>query len=244
MIAPPERGRGIGCRRATRPRFGPTGIGAVRRAHSSDAAHDPRVPEVVAHQPLDALPRLVARIAEHVRGALLQLVAEHVLIALRLEVQDRADAQQKVLGVVEPTRVGGTALQQQRIGQHRDRPRRHQIAKRARRLLHVGLELIQRLVESRVPLLDQREQRLKNVGVRRGRVEHRREPVEERARAANEPGIEQRQQEFRVVRLEIREFVELAHLVTDHHPEIPERMQKRAKEALLGRPDAAFEEQQ
>ena len=71
-----------------------------------------------------------------------------------------------------------------------------------------------------------------------------REPVEERARAANEPGIEQRQQEFRVVGLEIREFVELAHLVTHDDAHIPERMQKRAKEALLGRPDAAVEQQQ
>ena len=89
-----------------RPRFGPTGVGAVRRIHSSDAADRPRVPEVVAHQPLDALPRFVARIAEHVRGALLQLVAQHVLIALRLEMQDGADAQQKVLGLLESTRIG------------------------------------------------------------------------------------------------------------------------------------------
>ncbi len=45
-------------------------------------------------------------------------------------------------------------------------------------------------------------------------------------------------------RLEVGELVELAHLVPDHHPDIPERMQERAKEAFLGRADAAVEEHQ
>ena len=79
------------------------------------------MPEVVAHQALDALARLVAGIAEHVRGSLLQLVAQHVLVALGLEMQDRADPQQKVLSLFEPPRIGGTALQKERIGQRRDR---------------------------------------------------------------------------------------------------------------------------
>ncbi len=202
------------------------------------------MPEVIAHQAFDTLPRLVAWIREHVCGSLLQLVAEHVLIAFRFEVQNGTDPQQEVLSLFEPARIGGTALQEERIRQRRDRPGGHQIAKRTRRFLHIGLQLIQRRVESGMPLLNQHEQRLKNVGVRRRSVEHRAQSVDEHARAGHEPGVEEREQEFRIVPLQVREFIQLAYLMPHHHPHVPERMQKRAKEALLGRPDAAFEEQQ
>ena len=159
--------------------------------------------EVVAHQPFDALPRLGARIPEQVRRPLLQLVAEHVLVAAGLEVQRRSHAQQKILGVVEPRRVGRAAPQQQRIGQQRDGARRRQVAQRPRRFLHVRLELIQRRVERGVPLLDQLQQRRQDVA--------RASPACETAtlnRSNSEPGagdrtrIEQRQQELRVVGLE------------------------------------------
>ncbi len=94
------------------PRLGPTGTGAVRRAHSSGAADDAGVAEVVAHQALDPLPRLGAWVAETIRGPLLQVVAEHVVVAAGLEVQQRAHAQQEVFGVLEPRRVGRTAPEQ------------------------------------------------------------------------------------------------------------------------------------
>ena len=81
--APPGSDRESGCRRARVPRFGPTGTGAVLRRPVERSADDPRVAEVVAHQPLDALTRLGARIAQQVRGPLLHLVAEDVLVAAR-----------------------------------------------------------------------------------------------------------------------------------------------------------------
>ncbi len=64
-----------------------------------------RVAEVVAHEALDALARRRAGVAQHVGGALLQLVAEDVVVPLRLEVQDRAHAQQELLGVLERART-------------------------------------------------------------------------------------------------------------------------------------------
>ena len=203
------------------------------------ARDDAGVAEVVAHQPLDALARLGARVAEQIRRPLLHLVAEHVLVALGLEVQRRSDPQQKVLGVVEPRRIGRPAPQQQRIGQQRDRPRRRQVAQRARRFLDVRLQLVERGVEPRVPLLDQLQQRRQDVRVRRRRVEQRVEPVEQRPRAGHRPRVEQRQQELRVVGLELREVVELAHLMADDDAEVPERVQERAQEPLLRRADAA-----
>ena len=153
-------------------------------------------------------------------------------------------SQQEVLRVVEPRRVRRSAPQQQRIGEHRDRARRGEIAKRAGRVLHVGLELIQRVVEFRVALLDQREQRAQDERVRARLVEDRAEPLEHRARARHRPRVEQRQQELGVVGLELLKILDVADLVADHDAEIPERVQKAVHEALFGRADAVAEEQE
>ena len=200
--------------------------------------------EVVAHQLLDALPRLGARIAKHLGGALLQLVAQHVLVAPALEVQRRAHAQQEILRIVEPRGVRRAAAQQQRIGEQRNRARRGQVAQRARRFLHVGFELVQRRVELRVALVDQREQRAQDERVRLGLVKHRAEPLEHRARARDRTRVEQRQQELRIVGLEPLKILDVAHLVTDDDAEIPQRVEKRVDEPLFGGADAAAEEQQ
>ena len=202
------------------------------------------MPEVIAHQPLDALLRLRAGIPEHVGGLLLELVAEHVLVAARFEMQDRTHAQEEVLGVFESAGVGRPAPQQQRIGERRDGARRHHVAQRTRRLLHVGLELIQRRVELRMALRDQLQQRPHDVGMRRRPVKHRPEPVEQLRGAGDKTRIEQRQQELRVVGLEVGELVQLPHLVADDDAEVPERVEKASKEALLRRPDPATEQHQ
>ena len=207
-------------------------------------AHGARVPEVIAHQPLDALLRLRAGIPEDVGGLLLELVAEHVLVAARFEMQDRTHAQEEVLGVFESAGVGRAAPQQQRIGERRDGARRHHVAQRTGRLLHVGLELIQRRVELRVPLRDQLQQRPHDVGMRRRPVKHRPEPVEQLRGARDQTRIEQRQQELGVVGLEVGKLVQLPHLVADDDAEVPERVEKAAKEALLRRPDPATEQHQ
>ena len=57
--------------------------------------------EVVAHQRLDALLRLSALAAEHLGHLFLELVGQEVDVASALEVQHRADAQQKVLGLLQ-----------------------------------------------------------------------------------------------------------------------------------------------
>ena len=57
--------------------------------------------EVVAHQPLDPLPRGVAGVMEPLGRQLLQLVTEDVVVPPGLEMQDRAHAQQELLRVVQ-----------------------------------------------------------------------------------------------------------------------------------------------
>ena len=59
--------------------------------------------------------------------------------------------------------------------------------------LHVGLELIQRRIEPRVPRIDQSEQRLQDVRMRRGRVKHATKPIEQRPQSGHRARIEQRQ---------------------------------------------------
>ena len=87
-------------------------------------------------------------------------MAEDVVVPPGLEVQDRAHAQQELLGVLERARARAALAEQRRIGQLRDRLRAEQIAQAAGRLLHVGLELIQRVVEARVALGDERLERV------------------------------------------------------------------------------------
>ncbi len=200
--------------------------------------------EVVAHQLLDTLPRPGAGIAEHLRGPFLQLVAQDVLVASALEVQRGAHPQEEILRVVEARRIGGAAAQEQRIREQRNRARGRQIAQRAGRVLHVGLELIQRRVELRVPLLDQRQQRTEDEGVCGRPMKEAPEALEHRARARHRTRVEQREQELGIVGLELAQVREVAHLVADDDAEVPERIQEIADEALLRRTDAVAEEQQ
>src|SRR4029453_11340202 len=76
------------------------------------SADEPRVPEIVAHQTFDALLRLCAGVSEELSRLLLQLVAEDILVALSFQVDDRADAQQKVFRFVQPRRMDRTAIEQ------------------------------------------------------------------------------------------------------------------------------------
>jgi hypothetical protein len=206
--------------------------------------NDARVPEIVAHQSFDALARLGAGIAEHLRRPFLHLVTQHVLIPIGADVQRRPEFQEKVLRVLEPRRVGRAFAQQQRIRQHRDRARGGEVAQGARRLLDVGLELIQRRVEPRVPLADQLQQRSQYVRVRRRRVKQRVEPIEQVPCAGNQASVQQRQQELGVVGLQPRKVVDLADLVADDDPEVPQRMEERAEKSLARRLDPLEQHQQ
>ena len=75
------------------------------------------VAEIVAHQPLDLLLRLGARVAERLGGLLLQLVGQHVLVASGHQVQHRADAKQIILRFLETRRLDRPTGEQRRVGQ-------------------------------------------------------------------------------------------------------------------------------
>ena len=217
-------------RRAARPRQG-----------AGDAA---RVPEVIAHHALDALLRQRAGVAEQVRRSVLHRMGQHVVMTLRVQVQDGADAQQEILGVVEPRRILGPLPQQCGIGQCGDGARRVDVAQRARRVLHVGLELIQRGVEAGVPLVHERDERVNHPRVGSRRVEGGREPLEERAAAVDGPRVDEGEQKLGIVGLQALEVFDIAHLMAHHEPEIPEWMQQTADEPFFGVADPTAEQQQ
>ena len=96
----------------------------------------PCVPEVIAHETLDALTWLGARISQHVGRSLLHLMTQGVLIPSGIQVQRRTHSQKEILGLIDACRIGRSPAQEQRIGQHRDRARGSQIAERSVPLSH------------------------------------------------------------------------------------------------------------
>ena len=91
-------------------------------------------------------------------------------------------------------------------------------------------------------LIDELEERLQNVGVRRRGVKQDAEAVEQRSHASDRPRVEQRQQELGVVGLETIEVVQLANLMADDDAEVPERIEEAAQELLFIGADAAAEQ--
>lgn len=87
--------------------------------------------EIVAHEALNALPRRLPRVSQNLRGTFLQLMAEDVVIALALEMQDRPDAQQKFFGIFERAGPGAALREQGRVGEHGDGLRPKQITQAA-----------------------------------------------------------------------------------------------------------------
>ena len=204
------------------------------------------MPEILPHQRFHALLRLPALAAEHLGDFLLQLVRQHVHVAVALEVQDRADALEELLGVLQLARgaivlgVGAARLQQP------DVPRGGDVAQPARRALDVRLQLVDRVVERRVPLVDELQQRIEQFPpVVGGQAAHPRlEPLKEALVAGDEPDVEQREQELGVAEIELGEIGDLAHVLTDGQPQIPERLEERADEAFLARRHRILEEDQ
>ena len=121
--------------------------------------------------------------------------------------------------------------------------RRPHIAQRAGTVLHVGLELVQRVVELAVALIGERHERVENLRPphRRRRFHDGLEPVGEIAVARERPKVHEREQIFRIGRVEAIEIGKLAHVVPDLEPQIPQRMQQRLDEALLGTADGRAE---
>src|SRR6185503_8500045 len=85
----------------------------------------------------------------------------------------------------------------------------------------------------RVSRIDQFEQRLQDVRVRRGGVKQRTKPFEQHSKSGNRARIEQRQQELGVICLQRRELFELTHLVANRDADIPQRVQERAQEVFV-----------
>src|SRR5262245_41145691 len=73
-------------------------------------------------------------------------------------------------------------------------------------------------------------------------MERRHEAFEECRLAGNEPRIEEREQELRIVGFELFEVRELPHLVSEHEMQIPERVEQTANEPFVGRSDRAVHE--
>ena len=126
------------------------------------ARHRARVAEVLAHQRLDPLLRPGAEAAQAVGRDLLQLVGQHVRVAPGLEMEHRTDAQQEVLRLIEAVAVD-RVRRIRRAAEREQQPRRRDVTQPAGRVLEVGLELIERVVELRVALRDQRQQRLEHL---------------------------------------------------------------------------------
>ena len=156
--------------------------------------------------------------------------------------QDRPGPQQELFRLVETRRIRRSLLKQRRIGQPGDRPHRREIAQAARRVLDVGLELIERGIERRVPLVGQRQQRVDQMRVERGPAKRRGEAIEEIAIARDRTGVEQREEKLRIVRLDMREVLQLADLVPDHESEIPQRLEKFSEPPLVRRVQRAREQ--
>ena len=208
--------------------------------------HGPRVPEVLAHQRLDPWLRLGARIAEPPGDLLLERLGQHVQVLPGRQVQDGADPKEEFLGGLQALGDRGPVPVLGDSGEPRDRAARPDVPQGARRVLHVGLDLKARVVEAGVALVGQDQQRIQNLRVRvRARVaEPRLEPLDEAAVAGQDPHIQQRQQELRIVRVEALEFRQFPHVVSHRQLEVPQRVQQRRQEALLAAPDPPAEEHQ
>ena len=203
------------------------------------SADDARVAEVVAHQPLDPLPRLGAGIAQQLapsapasRGSARSGCAAPRDAASIARAAGSPRPRRGAPGRRGPGRSssGSVSIAIVRVGR--------EIAKRAGRFLHVGLELVQRVVEARVALVDQA------LAARRGctracrrRERPRREAIEQRSRRRRRPRVEQRQQELGVVGFEPREVVQLANLMADRRSQVPQRMQEWRGRVPPPRPD-------
>jgi hypothetical protein len=73
-------------------------------------------------------------------------------------------------------------------------------------------------------------------------VEGRLEAAIEREISGDRPGVDQRHEKLGVVHFQARELINLTDLVADNETQIPQRVQKRAEQALLRLTQTAAEE--
>jgi hypothetical protein len=223
------------------PRVDGDGHGRATASAVEQPADATCVAEVVRHQRFDLVPRGTPGVAERVGEPLLHLVRQRVVIAPVREVQHRPDPEEEVLRVRQARGVF-RAPEQRRVGDGGNRPDGRDVAQPAGRFLDVRFELVERAVETGVASVDQVGKRAEYVRVRRRHVKRGAAAIEQDVVARHQAGIGQRQQELRVVHLELRQLVDLAHLLADGHPRVPQRMQDRAETLLLSLTDRAAEQ--
>ena len=123
----------------------------------------PGMSKVFPHQTLDALLRLRPREPEDVRRELLERMTQDIRVPAALQVQNRADAQQEILGLVQPPFVEPAIADAAAFSeQHADPVNSGNVAQPARRFLDVGLELIERVVELGVTPLQKRPKQIEH----------------------------------------------------------------------------------
>ena len=113
---------------------------------------------VGAHQQLDLPPLLVARRSEALRDDLLHAVVEDVDVVFALHVDDGADAQHEVLGLVQASDVG-VRLSRGAAGHAGQEPDGGRVTQPPGGVLDVRLELEHGVVELPVALPRQIDQR-------------------------------------------------------------------------------------
>ena len=204
-----------------------------------------RMAKILAHQPFDLLVRRRTGKPQTRRGPFLQLVAEHVVMPLGLEMKDGTHPQQKLFGIVQGTQTRAALPEKRGIGDLGNRLCSEQIAQTAGRLLDVRLELVERVVEARVPLDDERPERIERPPAHPRELGGPGELIEQRRIARDNPGVGQRQQEFGIVLGQARPFVDLAHVMADRQAQIPNRVEKAVQKPLvLGRDGTGKQHQQ
>ena len=179
---------------------------------------------------------IVAGTAQGVGDALLKLVGQHIGVAARFDVQQRADAQQELLRFLQRvSRARALAFERLRM-QRAEIARDGDVAKAARGALDVRFQLIERVIELCVALIDQLEQRLDHalaLATRSAVV--RTDAVEERDVSGNRSCVEQSHQELGIlqIRIVMVEVTKLSHLMTDDELQVPERLQHGVDESFL-----------
>jgi hypothetical protein len=160
------------------------------------------------------------------------------------QVQNRSKAQQEFFGLVEARAIGRAAIDEPGIGEAGNRMRGPQIAKRAGRVLDVGFDLVERVVEARVPLVDEALQCVENTRVGGRRMDPGGDAIEQRRVSRDGASVEQGEQKLGVVDFEPREIVHLADLVPDREAQVPQRMQDGAHPAFFRGSDLAVEQEE
>ena len=179
--------------------------------------------EIIGHQRFGATPRVRVGIVEPLGRFFLQFVAQHIQIASHIEVQPRTDAHEKFLGVAQAIgrlvarRTAAIAPKLQ------DRPRGPNIAQRAGPFFHVGLELIQRVVELAMPVIGQHDQRLENLRMPLAAraLQDRVEATGKLAITGERPQVRKRQEKFRIVCLEAIKIGQLTDMMAHRESQIP-----------------------